>query len=134
MEIPLNLRYRTQDEAEAAATVVQSGNWAGGGPVCRFVEQQLSQLLNDAHVMLTSSGTAALELALMVLGVGRNDEVILSTFASPAPGNAIVRSGAIPVFADIRPDTLCIDVEEIGRNITSHTKAIIVTHLRWHRL
>ncbi len=128
MEIPLNLRYHTKDEAEAAASVVQSGNWASNGPVCRFVEQQISQQIDDAHVMLTSSGETALELALLVLGIGRNDEVILSTFASPMLGNAILRSGARPVFADIRPDTLCIDAAEIGRNISDSTKAIIVTH------
>ena len=128
MEIPLNVRYRSGDEAEAIATVVKSGQWSGGGTVNQRVEQQISAVLDDCHVLLTASGTAALELALMALGIGRNDEVILSTFASAGSANAILHSGAIPVYSDIRSDTYNIDPNAIERHITEQTRAIIVSH------
>lgn len=128
MEIPINLRYRSSEERDAITSVIESGQWAGGGFICQRVEQKMSQLLDDANVVLTPSGTSALELALLVLGIGRNDEVILPTFTAPAPANAIIRSGATPVFADVRSDSFNIDPKYITRHITDKTKAIIVTH------
>ena len=128
MEIPLNVRYRSGDEVEAVASVIESGQWAGGSTITQRVEQQISTILDDCHVLLTSSGTAALELALMALGIGRNDEVLVSTFASVGAANAILHSGATPVYSDIRSDTYNIDPTAIERHLTEQTRAIIVSH------
>ncbi len=128
MEIPANVQYRNADEAAAVTQVVENGSWAGGGYVCQRVERSMRSLLDDAHVVLTPSGTAALELALLVLGIGRNDEVILPTLSSPAPANAIIRCGGTPVFADVRSDSLNLDPRQLIRHITDKTKAIIVGH------
>ncbi len=128
MEIPANVRYRGTEEAAAVTQVVESGDWAGGGYVCQRVERAMSTLLGNAHVVLTPSGTSAMELALLVLGIGRSDEVILPTFSSPAPANAIIRCGATPVFADIRSDSFNLDPRQLIRHITDQTKAIIVGH------
>lgn len=129
MEIPANVRYHSLEEADAVSKAVATGEWAGGGFVSQRVERQLSNMLNESHVTLTPSGTAAFELALLVLGIGRGDEVILPTLSSPAPANAIVRSGATPVFADVRNDTLNLDPQHVLRHITEKTKAIVVGHL-----
>lgn len=128
MEIPANLRYHDADEEAAASEVLASGNWGGGGFVCQRVERQLSRQLADAHVLLTPSATASFELALLVLGIGANDEVVMPTFCTPAPANAVVRSGATPVFADVRADTFNLDPQKIIQHITDKTKAIIVSH------
>lgn len=115
-------------EVEAVRTVLESGTIRGDGPVTQEVEEEMEAWLDIDHVFLTTSCTHALEMAMMVLDVGPGDEVIMPSFNFVSSANAVVIRGATPVFADIRPDTLNIDVEDVADKVTPHTKAIVPVH------
>jgi len=93
------------------------------------LEEEISKLSGVAHGVGVASGTDALMLALRACGVGAGDEVLLPTFTFVATGSAVSALGAIPVFADIRPETYNIDAGELERRVTPRTKAIVVVHL-----
>jgi len=108
--------------------LLKTNRLGGDGPVCRSVEAQLRRKLKVPHAFLTTSGTHALEMALIALGVGPGDEVICPSFTFVSTANAVVRQGAVPVFCDILEDTLNLDPEDIRRKITRKTKAMIPVH------
>ena len=112
------------DEEQAVLEVLRSG-WLTTGPRTKAFERELAAYTGAAHCVGLNSCTAALHLALEAVGVGAGDEVITSpiTFASTA--NVIVHRGARPVFADVEPDTLNLDVAALEAAITPRTKAVI---------
>ncbi len=114
--------------AAAIAGVVDSGAFVQG-PACRELEQAMAEHSGTAHAVGCASGSDALLLSLMALGVGRGDEVVLPSFTFFATAGAIWRLGATPVFADILPDTFNIDPVDVARKITPATKAIMPVHL-----
>jgi dTDP-4-amino-4,6-dideoxygalactose transaminase len=89
----------------------------------------MGEFLEARHVLAVSSGTAALHLSLVALGVGPGDEVITSSITWPATANVIVHCGATPVFADVREDTLNIDPERVAELVNERTKAILPVDL-----
>jgi dTDP-4-amino-4,6-dideoxygalactose transaminase len=89
----------------------------------------MAEYLEAEHVLALASGTAALHLALVALGVGPGDEVITTPITWPATANVIVHVGATPVFADVRDDDLNIDPARAAEAVTSRTKAILPVHL-----
>jgi len=101
---------------------------SGDGPFCERVEARLSERLAGRPVLLTTSCTHALELALMALGIGPGDEVISPAFAFSSTANATLRVGARPVFADIAEDTLGLDPADVERRMSSRTAAVIPVH------
>jgi len=105
-----------------------AGRVAGDGPFCRRVEARLAERLGVPRVLLTSSCTHALELALMALGVGPGHEVVCPSFTFASTANAVLRAGAQPVFADIEETTLGLDPEDAKRRLTSHTAALLPVH------
>jgi len=114
-------------EEHAAAKEALDLGWLGmGGYVGRF-EQQLQSLLEaeDRHVVAVSTGHAALHLAMLIAGVGPGDEVLTPSFNNIADFQAILATGASPVFCDIDPDTLCIDLASAEKLIGPRTKAMI---------
>lgn len=99
------------------------------GPEVVELEQRLAADLGVAHALTCSSGTMALQLALMALGVGPGDEVIVPAFTFAAPLEAILLQGATPVLADIRADSLNLDIESCAALIGPRTRAIIAVSL-----
>ena len=104
------------------------GRVGGDGPFCRRVEGRLASLLAVDRVLLTTSCTHALELALLALGIGPGDEVIVPSFTFVSTANAVLRVGARPVFADIEEETLGLAAEDVARRLTPHTRAMIPVH------
>src|SRR5881396_1715635 len=98
-------------EADRIAQALR-GRVAGNGPFCLKVEERLKRLLDDRRVLLTTSCTHAMELALLALGFGPGDEVICPSFTFVSTANAVLRVGARPVFADIEETSLGLDAGE----------------------
>lgn len=117
-------------EVEAVIEVTRSGQWGmlAGGKVKEF-EQAFAAFQQAKHGICVVNGTAALEIAMRALGVGRGDEVITTSYTFIATPNAALSLGAVPVFVDIEPDTYLIDARQIEAAITERTKAILPVHM-----
>ena len=115
------------EELSASRAALELG-WLGMGSYVDEFEQSIKSFLGatDRHVAAVSTGHAALHLALMVIGAGPGDEIITPSFNNIADFQAILATGAEPVFCDIEPDTLCVDLDKAGTLVTPRTKAIIV--------
>ncbi|MFL5952774.1 MAG: DegT/DnrJ/EryC1/StrS family aminotransferase [Gaiellaceae bacterium] len=118
----------TEEEVEAVAETLRSG-WLTTGPRTAELEARMCDYLEAKHVLAVSSGTAALHLSLVALGVGPGDEVITTSITWPATANVIVHCGATPVFADVRDATLNIDPARVEELIGERTKAIVPVDL-----
>ncbi len=116
------------EEIEAVAETLRSG-WLTTGPKAAELEARFREFCGARHVLAVSSGTAALHLSLLALGVGPGDEVVTTPITWPATANVIVHCGATPVFADVRPSDLNIDPDDAARRITPRTRAIVPVHL-----
>jgi dTDP-4-amino-4,6-dideoxygalactose transaminase len=117
------------DEEIAAVTDAIRSGWLTTGPRAAELERRFAEYVGAKHALAVSSGTAAMHLALVGLGVGAGDEVITTSITWPATANVIVHTGATPVFADVRDDTLNIDPDRVAELITPRTKAIMPVHL-----
>jgi len=107
--------------------VIRSGNLVQGECVAEF-EQKLQEYLGVKHVIVVSSGTAALHLSLVAMGIKNGDEVIIPAFTFPATANVVELVGAKPVLVDINLDDFCINTSKIENVITEKTRAIIPVH------
>ena len=116
------------EEIAAVAETLRSG-WLTTGPKTAELERRAADVLEAEHVVAVASGTAAMHLALVALGVGAGDEVITTPITWPATANVIVHSGATPVFADVREGDLNIDPARVADLVTERTKAILPVHL-----
>lgn len=102
------------------------------GKYIELFEEKFAGYLGVNHGVSCSNGTVALHLALLALGIGPGDEVIVPTLTYVATANAVTYVGAKPVFVDCDPDTWCMDVKDFGAKITPSTKAVIPVHLYGH--
>ena len=100
------------EEEIAAVTETLRSGWLTTGPRAALLEERMAAYLDAEHVLAVASGTAALHLALLAVGVGPGDEVITSPITWPATANVIEHCGAIPVFCDVRDTDLNIDLPE----------------------
>jgi dTDP-4-amino-4,6-dideoxygalactose transaminase len=116
------------EEIAAVAETLRSG-WLTTGPRAAELERRMAEYLQAEHVLALASGTAALHLALVGLGVGPGDEVITTTITWPATVNVIVHSGATPVFVDVLEGDLNIDPGLVAEAVTGRTKAIVPVDL-----
>jgi perosamine synthetase len=116
-----------QEEIDAVASVLESG-WLGMGGIARTFEEELSRRLGSSHVLGCHTGTAALHLALAALDIGPGDEVVVPSMTHVASVQAILAVGARPVFCEVSPATLTIDVDDALARVTSRTRAIMPVH------
>lgn len=115
-------------ELKYVRQVVESRQMAGDGTFTKLCERWLELTIGSSRALLTHSGTAALEMAAILAGIGPGDEVILPSFTFPSTANAFVLRGAVPVFVDIEPHTFNIDPERVAANVTARTRAIVPVH------
>ena len=116
------------EEIAAVAETLRSG-WLTTGPRTALLEERLAAYLEAEHVLAVTSGTAAMHLALLALGVGPGDEVITSPITWPATANVIEHCGATPVFCDVREDDLNLDPALLPALVTERTRAVLPVHL-----
>jgi dTDP-4-amino-4,6-dideoxygalactose transaminase len=126
--IPFNRPTFAGNELAYVREAVEGGHTSGDGPFTRRCEALLEQELGAPRVLLTTSCTHALELAAMLLDVGAGDEVVVPSFTFVSGANAFALRGARIVFADVRPDTLNLDEEQLGGLVNERTRAVVPTH------
>ncbi|MGH3132547.1 MAG: DegT/DnrJ/EryC1/StrS family aminotransferase [Gaiellaceae bacterium] len=117
------------DELLSVGRDVLASGWWSMGPRVGELEARFAESVGTEHAIAVSSGTAALHLALLAVGCGPGDEVVLPSLNFVAAANAVVRAGASPVFCDISgPDDLNLDPADLDAAIGSRTKAVLVLH------
>lgn len=121
-----------EDEVEAVSAVLRSGMVAQGPEVAAFEEEFSREVAGGVEAVAVNSGTSALHLGLLAAGIGAGDEVIVPSFTFAATANSVAMSGATPVFADIDPDSFCLDPAAVEAAITPRTVAIMPVHLYGH--
>lgn len=126
--IPISIPSMGQEEWEATKEPIFSG-WITQGPKVKEFEEIFAKRHNVKHALAVSNCTTALHLALVALGVGPGDEVIVPAFTWVSTANAVVYCGATPIFVDVDPVTFNIDVNQVKQKLTDKTKAIIPVHL-----
>tara|TARA_Y100001958_G_scaffold157744_1_gene153627 strand:- start:446 stop:1585 length:1140 start_codon:yes stop_codon:yes gene_type:complete len=119
------------DEGEAVMRVLRSGMIAQGPEVAAF-EEDFSAIVGGRRCVAVNSGTSALHIGMVALGIGPGDEVIVPSFTFAATGNSVALTGATPVFVDIEADSFCIDPVAAEAAITERTVAIMPVHLYGH--
>jgi perosamine synthetase len=117
------------DREKRHVVAALESTWISGGPYVDRFEREFVAHHGAPFGLTASNGTTALQLALLALGVGPGDEVIVPGFTFVAPGNMVIACGATPVFVDVEPDGWCIDVAAAERAIGPRTKAILAVHV-----
>ncbi|KYG98545.1 dTDP-4-amino-4,6-dideoxygalactose transaminase [Bradyrhizobium sp. DOA1] len=126
--IPFNRPYPTGKESGYIQKALESLHVSGDGRYSKLCHQWIEQRTGCARALLTHSCTSALDMAAMLLDLKSGDEVILPSFTFVSSANAFVLRGAIPVFVDVREDTLNLDERQVEAAITSRTRAIAPVH------
>lgn len=126
--ILFSVPFRAPSAAANLTSVINSDHVHGDGPFTASATEKLLALTGSHNVLLTTSGTAALEMAIRLLGIGPGDEVIVPSFTFSSGAASVVAAGGIPVFVDIEGDTGNIDPVLVEAAITPQTKAISVMH------
>lgn len=134
--IPINKPWIDEQEQKEVVSVLQENALTtaarDGGKRVRDLESQIKSYLGIKHVLAVNSGTAALHAALLALGIKQGDEVLLPSFTFVATANAVVASGAKPVFVDIKRDDYTMSPSDFKARITDRSKAVIPVHLYGH--
>ena len=127
--IPVNEPLLNGNEKEYLCECIDKGWISSEGPFVKEFEQKMSVVVNRGYGIAVSSGTAALEIAVQALGIGKGDEVIMPTFTIISCAMAVMKVGAVPVLVDSDLYTWNMNVDEIEAKITPRTKAIMIVHL-----
>jgi perosamine synthetase len=127
-----------EEELAAVAAVFESGQLTMGPRVAEF-EAALAAACEVEHAVAVSSGTAALHLAVLALGIGPGDEVLVPAYTFPATANVVAMAGALPVLVDVDPETMNLSPEAVADAVTERTRAVLVVHLfgrpaRWEEI
>lgn len=125
--LPFGKPNFSEEEIEAVTKVMRSG-WIGMGNEVQAFENEIAAFTGAKHVISVDSCTSALFLSLLASGVGEGDEVIIPSLTWCSTANAAIYCGATPVFCDIDEHTLCLTVEDVLKQLTPKTKALMVVH------
>jgi len=128
MNIPFNKPYMTGKELDYIKEAHANDHLSGNGPFTKRCEAWLEEHIGCKKAFLTHSGTAALEMAAILADIRPGDEIIMPSYTFVSTANAFVLRGGVPVFIDIRPDTLNVNEAKIEKAITPRTKAIVPVH------
>ena len=120
-----------EEERAAVDAVLKSGGLAQGPEVAGF-ESEFSAWVAGRECIAVNSGTSALHMSLLALGIGKGDEVIVPSFTFAATANAVALAGATPVFVDIEAESFCISPDAVAAAVTPRTRAIMPVHLYGH--
>src|SRR5439155_24147369 len=126
--IPFNRPFATGREFEYIREAIANRHLSGDGEFTRRCHAWLETRVRSARALLTHSCTAALEMMAILADIGPGDEVIMPSFTFVSTANAFVLRGGVPVFVDVRSDTLNIDPGEIEAAVTARTRAIMTVH------
>ena len=129
--IPYGRQSINEDDIRAVVDVLRSDWLTTGSKVVEF-EQSFAQFVGTKEAVAVSSGTAALHAAMYALKIEPGDEVIVPAITFAATANCVVFQGGTPVFADVNPDTLLIEPEQVELKINSHTRAVIAVDYAGH--
>lgn len=122
--LPYGQQWIDQDDIQSVVHVLQS-DWLTTGPKVEVFEKAFSDFVGSREAVAVSNGTAALHAAVYAAGVEEGDEVIVPPMTFAATANSVVYQGATPVFADVDPETLLLDPEQVEKKLTPRTKALI---------
>ena len=122
--LPYGRQTVDEDDVQAVVAALRSG-WLTTGPQVGAFERAVASAVSAPHAVAVSSGTAALHAAVFAAGIRPGDEVIVPALTFAASANAVLYQGGIPVFADVRADTLCVDPADIAAKLTARTRAIV---------
>jgi len=126
--IPISRPSLGAEELAAVGEVFASG-WLGLGDVTRAFEQEVAAYLGCAHVVAVNSGTSALHIALAAQDIGPGDEVLVPSITFAATIHAVLATGATPVFCESIEDSVLLDPDDVARQVTPRTRAVIPVHL-----
>lgn len=133
MDVPINMPVLGREEVREVGRVLRGGALTSasmeGGPCVRGFEEAARRFLGSSYAVAVNSGTAAVQAALHALGIGRGDEVLVPSFTFVATANAVVATGARPVFVDIDGERHTMDPGDLERKISRRSKAVIPVHL-----
>lgn len=125
--LPFNAPFIGDEEIAEVVDTLRSG-WLTTGPKTKRFEQEFAEYVGARYAVALNSCTAGLHLSLVVSGIGAEDEVIVPALTFGATANVVEHVGARPVIVDVDAETLCIDVEQVRRALTEHTRAIVPVH------
>ncbi len=128
MKVPFTRPDLGAAELAAVTRALQSGALGGNGAISKRVQNALAERLGVPHVLLAPNATQAFEMALIGLGLGPGDEVLLPSFSYVSMANAVLARGARPTFCDVRADTLNLDVQDAERRLSERTRLIMPVH------
>lgn len=128
MQVPFNRPSISDADLDQIADAARRGKLSGGGHFTRLCQSWLEEHTGAAKALLTHSGTGALEMAALLCEIGPGDEVIMPSFTFSSTANAFVLRGARPVFVDVVPETLNLDVSLIEPALTRRTRAVVPVH------
>ncbi|MFN7088842.1 MAG: DegT/DnrJ/EryC1/StrS family aminotransferase [Candidatus Paceibacteria bacterium] len=131
MKVPLFRSYLGKEELREVGKAFKSG-WVALGPRTVEFEQKFAKFIGTKYAIGTNSGTAALHLALGVYDFPKGSEVIVPAISFISDPHVALYNNLKPVFADVEPDTLCLDLRDLAKKITRKTKAVIAVHLGGH--
>src|SRR5882757_8322526 len=127
MKIPVAKPYLGKEEAQSAYDTILT-NWVTQGPRVQEFEEKFAAYVGSKYAVALSNCTTALHLSMIVAGIKAGDEVICPSMSYIATANSIIYVGATPVFAEVDPLTLNIDIKDAEKRITPKTKAILIVH------